>query len=133
MNWLRVLRSAEVSRVGQGVGQQRHTRAARSEKCVVLRGRCGMGMRVNAAFFGLRTPPALPSHISVFSHYFNRLDRFTKLATSSVVIVIMTTKCTTKKNDTLVRQGHDRVFQRMLFFSRCNAHAVWLSLSRLNH
>src|SRR2546428_10740166 len=30
----------------------------------------------------------------------------------------MTTKCTTKKNDTLVRQGHDRVFQRMLFFSR---------------
>src|SRR5712691_6487076 len=43
-----------------------------------------MGMGVNAAFFGLRTPPALPSHISVFSHYFNRLDRFTKLATSSV-------------------------------------------------
>jgi hypothetical protein len=28
----------------------------------------------------------------------------------------VTTKGTTKKNDQLVREGHDRVFQRMLFF-----------------
>jgi hypothetical protein len=31
-----------------------------------------MGMRVHAAFFGLRTPPALPSHVSVFSYDFTR-------------------------------------------------------------
>src|SRR5712692_11816113 len=39
--------------------------------------------------------------------------------------MIVTTKGPTKKNDKLVRQRHDRVFQRMLFFFRCNAHAVW--------
>ena len=32
------------------------------------------------------------------------------------VIVMVTTKGPPKKNDKLVRQGHDRVFQRMLFF-----------------
>jgi hypothetical protein len=32
------------------------------------------------------------------------------------VIVMVTTQGTTKKNDQLVRQGHDGVFQRMLFF-----------------
>src|SRR5438128_10994658 len=32
--------------------------------------------------------------------------------------MIVTTKSTTKKNDQPVREGHDRVFQRMLFFSR---------------
>jgi hypothetical protein len=31
-NWLRVFGHAEASRMGQGVGQQRHTRAVRSEK-----------------------------------------------------------------------------------------------------
>jgi hypothetical protein len=41
------------------------------------------GMRVIAAFFGPCAPYALTSHISVFSHYFKRLDRFIKLATSS--------------------------------------------------
>ena len=50
-----------------------------------------MGMGVNAAFFGLRTPPALPSHVSVFSHYFKRLDRFTKLATSSLYAQVVKT------------------------------------------
>ena len=38
-NWWRVLRSAEASRIGPGVGQQRHTRAVRAEKCVGLRSR----------------------------------------------------------------------------------------------
>jgi hypothetical protein len=40
-------------------------------------------MRVIAVFFGPCTPDVLISHISIFSHYFKRLDRFTKLATSS--------------------------------------------------
>jgi len=31
-NWLRVFGNAEASRMGHGVGQQRHTRAVRSEK-----------------------------------------------------------------------------------------------------
>ena len=43
----------------------------------------GAEMRVIATFFGLYAPDALPSYISVFSHDFKRLDRFTKLATSS--------------------------------------------------
>src|SRR5438128_569686 len=43
------------------------------------------------------------------------------------VIVIVTTKGTTKKNDKLVRQGHDRVFQCMLFFFT----AVMLTLFRI--
>jgi hypothetical protein len=30
--------------------------------------------------------------------------------------MIVTTKGTTKKNDKPVREGHDRIFQRMLFF-----------------
>src|SRR6476660_2759981 len=38
---------------------------------------------------------------------------------------MVTTKGTTKENDHLVRKGHDRVFQRMLFFFRCNVHAGW--------
>src|SRR5947207_15248298 len=39
--------------------------------------------------------------------------------------MIVATKGTTKKHDQLVREGHDRVFHRMLFFFRCNAHAGW--------
>ena len=39
-----------------------------------------------------------------------------KLLFQHGVIVIVTTKGPTKKNDQLVRQGHDGVFQRMLFF-----------------
>src|SRR5713101_115292 len=85
MNWLRVLRSAEAARIGPGVGQQRHTRAVRSEKCVRLRGRAWAGMRVIAVFFGPCAPDVLTAHGSVFSHDFKRLDRFTKLATSSVI------------------------------------------------
>src|SRR5262245_11663710 len=38
---------------------------------------------------------------------------------------MVTTKGTTKKNDQLVRERHDGVFHRVLFFSRCNAPAVW--------
>ena len=83
LNWLRVLRSAEAARIGPGVGQQRHTRAVRSEKCVRLRGRAWAGMRVIAVFFGPCAPDVLTAHGSVFSHNFKRLDRCTKLATSS--------------------------------------------------
>jgi len=43
----------------------------------------GTGMRVIAAFFGLCVPYELIFLILVFSNYFKRLDRFTKLATSS--------------------------------------------------
>jgi hypothetical protein len=32
------------------------------------------------------------------------------------VIMVMTTQCSPEKNDELVRKGHDRVFQGMLFF-----------------
>ena len=41
------------------------------------------------------------------------------------VIVMVPPKGPPKKNDTCVRQGHDRVFQRVLFFSRGHAPAVW--------
>jgi hypothetical protein len=40
------------------------------------------------------------------------------------IVVIVTTKGTPKKNDQLVRQRHDRVLQRLLFFFRCHAHAA---------
>src|SRR5882762_4339616 len=39
-----------------------------------------------------------------------------KLLFQHGVIVIVPTQGATKKNDTLVREGHDRIFQRMLFF-----------------
>ena len=48
---MRVFRSTEASRLGHDVGQQRHTRVVRSEKCVALRDGCGAGMCVIAAFF----------------------------------------------------------------------------------
>ncbi len=83
LNWLRVFRSAEAARIGPGVWQQRQTRAVRSEKCVRLRGRAWAGMRVIAVFFDPCAPDVLTAHRSVFSHNFKRLDRFTKLATSS--------------------------------------------------
>src|SRR5712691_4747596 len=82
-NWLRVLCCAEASRMGHGGRQPLHTRPVRSEKCVLLRGRAWTGMRVIAVFFGPCTPYVRIAHISVFPHYFKRLDRFTKLATSS--------------------------------------------------
>src|SRR5712691_4419887 len=82
-NWLQVFCRAEASRMGHGGRQPLHTRAVRSEKCVLLRGRVWTGMRVIAVFFGPCTPYVLIAHISGFSHYFKRLDRFTKLATSS--------------------------------------------------
>src|SRR2546425_11009553 len=86
IDWLRVLRSAEAARIGPGVWQQRHTRAVRSEKCMRLRGRTWAGMRVIAVFFGPCAPDVLTAHGSVFSYDFKRLDRFTKLATSSLVV-----------------------------------------------
>src|SRR6266446_9143993 len=82
-NWLRVFGNAEASRMGQGGGQQRHTRAERSEKWWDSVAAYGAGMRVIAAFFGPSAPEALPSHVSVFSHDFKRFERLTKLATSS--------------------------------------------------
>ena len=39
-----------------------------------------------------------------------------ELLLQPTVIMMVTTQGTAKKNDKLVRQGHDRVFQRMLFF-----------------
>ena len=41
-------------------------------------------MRVVIAFFGLCAPYALISYVSAFPHFFKRLDRFAKLATSSL-------------------------------------------------
>src|SRR2546425_2312833 len=87
MNWLRVFRSAEASRISPGVGQQLHTRAVRSEKCVRLRGRAWVRMRVIAMFFGPCSPDALTSHVSFLSYNFKMLERFTKLATSSIGVV----------------------------------------------
>ena len=49
MNWLRVFRRAETSRMGQGGRQQRHTQAVPSEKCGGLHGRAGARTRVRAA------------------------------------------------------------------------------------
>jgi len=39
-----------------------------------------------------------------------------QLLLQHTVIMVMTTQGSTEKDDELVRKGHDRVFQRMLFF-----------------
>src|SRR5262245_66380749 len=44
-----------------------------------------------------------------------------KLLFQHEVVVIVPTESTTKKKDKLIRQRHDRILQRMLFFFRCNA------------
>jgi hypothetical protein len=41
------------------------------------------------------------------------------------VIMIMAAECPTEKHNELVRQGHDRILQRMLFFYHCHARVVW--------
>jgi hypothetical protein len=82
-NWLRVFGNAEASRMGQGVGQPRQTRAVPSEKWWDSVAAYGAGMRVITAFFGSYAPDALAAHVSVFSHDFKRFERLTKLATSS--------------------------------------------------
>src|SRR2546426_5476038 len=51
MNWLRVFRSAEASRLSHDVSQQLHTRMVRSEKCVARRDGCGTEMGVIAVCF----------------------------------------------------------------------------------
>src|SRR5205823_5546231 len=84
-SWLRVFRRAEASRISPGVGQPLHTRAMRSEKCMRLRGRAWVRMRVIAVFFGPCAPDVLTTRISVLSYNFKRLEIFTKLATSSRV------------------------------------------------
>ena len=48
MHWLRVFGNAEASRMGQGVGQQRHTREVQSEKWWDSVTAYGAGMRVIA-------------------------------------------------------------------------------------
>ncbi len=83
LSWLRVFRRAEASRISPGVGQQLHTSAVRSEKCVRLRGSAWARMRVIAVFFCPHAPDLLTWRMSVLSHAFKRLERFTKLATSS--------------------------------------------------
>ena len=77
--------------MGQGVWQQRHTRAVRSEKWWYSVAEYGVGMRVIAAFFGPYAPDALTSHVSVFSHDFKRFEQFTKLATSSLGTAVIST------------------------------------------
>jgi hypothetical protein len=72
-NWLRVFRSAEASRVGQGGRQQRHTRAVRSEKWGNSVAERGTGMRVIAAFFSPCAPDAPTSHVSVFVPLFQEV------------------------------------------------------------
>jgi hypothetical protein len=84
MNWLRVFRGADASRIGPGGGQERHTRAVWSEKCIRLRGRTWAGMRVITVCFGPGALDGLTAYMSVFSHDFQRFDRCTKLATSSM-------------------------------------------------
>jgi len=37
-NWLRVFRSVDASRIGEGERQQGHTKAVRSKKCGAFRG-----------------------------------------------------------------------------------------------
>ena len=75
-------------------------------------------------------PPIVRSNTKIASidpniHLCKPVQLRRKLLFQQAVIVIVTTKGTTKKNDKLVRERHDRVFQRMLFFYRCNAPAVW--------
>ena len=48
-----------------------------------------------------------------------------KLLFQHEVIVIVTAKRPPQKDDQLVRERHDRILQRMLFFFHCNAHVVW--------
>ena len=48
-----------------------------------------------------------------------------KTLESNKSLVIVTTKRPPQKDDHLVRERHDRVLQRMLFFSHCNAPVVW--------
>jgi hypothetical protein len=61
MNWWRVFGHAEVSRMGQGVGQPRHTRAVLSAQWWDSRAAYGVGMRVIATFVAcarlLHCPP----------------------------------------------------------------------------
>src|SRR5712691_12171831 len=84
LSWLLFFRRAEASRISPAVGQQRHTSAVRSEKCVRLRGSAWASMRVIAVFFCPHAPDLLTWRMSVLSHDFKRLERFTKLATSSI-------------------------------------------------
>jgi hypothetical protein len=51
LNWLRVFRSADATRLGHGVRQERQTRAVQSEKCVARRGGAWDGMCVIVACF----------------------------------------------------------------------------------
>ena len=41
------------------------------------------------------------------------------------VIVMVTAQRPPQKDDKLVRERHDRILQRMLFFFHCHAHVVW--------
>jgi hypothetical protein len=82
-NGLRVLRSAEASRLGQGGRQPRYTRAVRSEKCIDAAAERRRGMRVVPACFSPYAPDALVSHIAVFSPDFKRFERLAKRATRS--------------------------------------------------
>ena len=84
LNWLRVLRSADTSPIAQGVRQQRHTKGEPLEKCEGFSRSTGVGMRLIAMFFGPHAPREQTAQSSVFSHYFKRLERLPKLATSSI-------------------------------------------------
>ena len=56
-----------------------------------------------------------PGEANYFRDY-KRLGPIAKLATSYEVIVIVTTQRPPQKDDQLVRERHDRIFQRMRCF-----------------
>jgi hypothetical protein len=93
VNWLRVLGHAEAAPMAHGVGQQRYTREGGGQKNALNPSSDrGTGMGVVAALFArvlLVPKPCLlrllsQAHASILSNESNELERFAKLATSSV-------------------------------------------------
>ena len=84
-SWLRVFRHADAPRMGAEERQQGHTKAMRQKNA----GPCGAqrrpGMRLSVMMFDPHVPDTPTAILSTFSFYFNDIERFTKLATSSYV------------------------------------------------
>src|SRR5207245_11666512 len=69
----------------------------------------------------------LDSYITYVDTYINLgkpIQLRWQLLVQHEIVVIVPTERATKKNNKLVRERHDRVLQRMLFFFRCNAHVA---------
>src|SRR5262249_42625845 len=82
INWLQVFRRAKVAHLCSGGGPKRETRAVPSEQCVARWGSEYDEMRMITTSFA-RVLERCTGHLYMhFSLYFNRLDQFTKLATS---------------------------------------------------